>query len=170
VSWLVKLTSVWPPDDLQFWGFYERDWTSVYSQSSGAVWKSRWPSWAPVRNKPTVSVDVKQHFNHLFTLFPIRAVTWPPTLDNLFVTLHTSWWKNKSGVWWTDCQMWWPCYCTEKGHDRVSRVGFLGSYGGCQQFSACKECCWKVFTKIAKSVITRSPYTMYMSLLYHIIF
>ena len=23
--------------------------------------KSRWPSWAPVPNKPTVSVDVKQH-------------------------------------------------------------------------------------------------------------
>ena len=32
-------------------------------QSSGAVWKSRWPSWAPVPNKPTVSVAVKQHFN-----------------------------------------------------------------------------------------------------------
>ena len=32
-------------------------------QNSGAVWNSRWPSWAPVRNKPTVSVDVKQHFN-----------------------------------------------------------------------------------------------------------
>ena len=32
-------------------------------QSSEAVWKSRWPSWAPVPNKPTVSVDVKQHFN-----------------------------------------------------------------------------------------------------------
>ena len=32
-------------------------------QSSGAVWKSRWTSWAPVPNKPLVSVDVKQHFN-----------------------------------------------------------------------------------------------------------
>ena len=31
--------------------------------NSGAVWKWRWPSWAPVPNKPTVSVDVKQHFN-----------------------------------------------------------------------------------------------------------
>ena len=30
-------------------------------ECSGAVWKSRWPSWAPVPNKPTVSVDVKQH-------------------------------------------------------------------------------------------------------------
>ena len=30
-------------------------------QSSRAVWKSRWPSWAPVPNKPTVSVDVKEH-------------------------------------------------------------------------------------------------------------
>ena len=29
--------------------------------SSGAVRKSRWPSWAPVPKKPTVSVDVKQH-------------------------------------------------------------------------------------------------------------
>ena len=36
-------------------------------QSSRAVWKSRWPSWAPIPNKPTVSVDVKQHStNHLF--------------------------------------------------------------------------------------------------------
>ena len=31
--------------------------------SAGAVWKSRWSSWAPVPDKPTVSVDVKQHFN-----------------------------------------------------------------------------------------------------------
>ena len=30
-------------------------------RSSGAVWKSRWPFWVPVPNKPTVSVDVKQH-------------------------------------------------------------------------------------------------------------
>ena len=44
-------------------------------QSSGAVWKSRWPSWAPVPNKPTVSVDVKQHFNipH-FLESPFRSV------------------------------------------------------------------------------------------------
>ena len=34
-------------------------------QSSGAVWKSRWTSWAPVPNKPAVSVDVKQHFNNI---------------------------------------------------------------------------------------------------------
>ena len=31
------------------------------SQSLKAVWKSRWTSWAS--DKPTVSVDVKQHFN-----------------------------------------------------------------------------------------------------------
>ena len=37
-------------------------WT-VVSRSSGAVWKSRSPSWVPVSNKLTVSVDVKQHFN-----------------------------------------------------------------------------------------------------------
>ena len=34
-------------------------------QRSGAVWKSRWTSWAPVPNKLTVSVDVKQHFNQV---------------------------------------------------------------------------------------------------------
>ena len=32
-------------------------------QGSAAVWKSRWPSWAPVPNKPTVSADVKQQLN-----------------------------------------------------------------------------------------------------------
>ena len=30
-------------------------------QQSSAVWKLRWPSWLPVHDKPTVSVDVKQH-------------------------------------------------------------------------------------------------------------
>ena len=34
-------------------------------QSSGAVWKSRWPSSAPVPNKPTISVDIKQTLNQL---------------------------------------------------------------------------------------------------------
>ena len=38
--------------------------TTEVIQRSGAVWKSRWPSCAPVPNKPTVSVDVKQHFNN----------------------------------------------------------------------------------------------------------
>ena len=37
---------------------------SLVARSSGAVWKSRWTSWAPVLNKPTVSVDVKQHLNN----------------------------------------------------------------------------------------------------------
>ena len=27
--------------------------------------KVRWPSWAPVLNKPTVSVDVKQHSTNI---------------------------------------------------------------------------------------------------------
>ena len=35
----------------------------IFLQSSGAVWKSRWTSWAPVPNKPMVSMDVKQHFS-----------------------------------------------------------------------------------------------------------
>ena len=38
-----------------------RAWT--LAQSSVAVWNSRWPSWAPVPNRPTVSVVVKQHFD-----------------------------------------------------------------------------------------------------------
>ena len=43
--------------------------TASEEQSSGAVWKSRWTSWAPVPNKPTVSVDVKQHFNRLLAFW-----------------------------------------------------------------------------------------------------
>ena len=34
---------------------------ALHTQSSGDVWKLRWTSWAPVPNKPSVSVDVKQH-------------------------------------------------------------------------------------------------------------
>ena len=37
------------------------------------MWKSRWPSWAPVPNKPTVSVDVKQHFNNEDVL-PVQSI------------------------------------------------------------------------------------------------
>ena len=33
----------------------------AWKQSSWAVWRSRWMSWAPVPNKLMVSVDVKQH-------------------------------------------------------------------------------------------------------------
>ena len=50
-------------------------------QSSGAVWKSRWTSWAPVPNKPAGCVDVKQHFNQrrkleaLMLLKPRKAAT-----------------------------------------------------------------------------------------------
>ena len=35
----------------------------VWSEFTSCV-KVTWTSWAPVPNKPTVSVDVKQHFNH----------------------------------------------------------------------------------------------------------
>ena len=35
--------------------------------------KSRWTSWAPVPNKPTVSVDVKQHFNHFVFFYLLKA-------------------------------------------------------------------------------------------------
>ena len=42
-------------------------------QSSGAVRKSRWTSWAPIPNKPMVSVDVKQHFNQHAKLCTIKC-------------------------------------------------------------------------------------------------
>ena len=35
-------------------------------QSSGAVWKWRWTSWAPVPNKLSVSVDEKQQWTQFF--------------------------------------------------------------------------------------------------------
>ena len=44
-------------------------WPMTSLQSSGAVWKSRWLSWSPVPNKPTVSVDVKQHFIANFIIY-----------------------------------------------------------------------------------------------------
>ena len=36
--------------------------TTLSPQSPGAVWKSRWPSWAPRPMSLMVSVDVKQHW------------------------------------------------------------------------------------------------------------
>ena len=41
---------------------------------SGAVWKTSWPSWVPVPNKPMVYVDVKQHdSDHLLLEWPRRC-------------------------------------------------------------------------------------------------
>ena len=62
-------------------------------QSSGAVWESRWPSWAPVPNKPTVSVDVKQHLTAYrpkgtWTYLPIQ---WPERCVSV---------KHISGMWY----------------------------------------------------------------------
>ena len=39
---------------------------------------SRWPSWAPVPNKPTVSVDVKQQLTNHDSMEKVqrRAATW----------------------------------------------------------------------------------------------
>ena len=57
-------------------------WNSV-PQSSGAAWKSRWPCWAPVPNKPTVSVDVKQHSTHSAPPPPPPPPYPPPLLTFL---------------------------------------------------------------------------------------
>ena len=38
---------------------------SLIKQIAGALWKSRWTSWAPDPNSPYVSVDVKQHSKKL---------------------------------------------------------------------------------------------------------
>ena len=45
-------------------------------QSSVAVWKSRWPSWAPVPNKRTVPVDVKKHFSEVPTSLTLFFWRW----------------------------------------------------------------------------------------------
>ena len=69
---------------IHFWfGQPRRDicrifWTRALrngGQSSGAVWKSRWTSWAPVPNKPTVSVDGKQHSTNNIIMCVDRP--WP---------------------------------------------------------------------------------------------
>ena len=52
------------------------------------MWKSRWPSWVPVPNKPTVSVDVKQHCNQLLLLFTLTGSLKTYTLPSL--ALHSN--------------------------------------------------------------------------------
>ena len=67
-SWHLPLTSLKTLLHEPFRSYGLRRTVRIWiSRSSGVVWKSRWPSWAPVPNKPTVSVDVKQHSTNLFT-------------------------------------------------------------------------------------------------------
>ena len=68
-------------------------------QSSGAVWKSRWLSWAPIPNKPMVSVDIKQHSTKctfeevdgktLIAVLNVAALTW----------WSTTWWRCLWSLW-----------------------------------------------------------------------
>ena len=67
--------------------------TRKYRQCSGAVLKWRWPSRAPVPNKPTVSVDVKQHFN-------INTVSPPPPLSPHPSHTHTHTKKKRKKAGW----------------------------------------------------------------------
>ena len=46
-------------EDMRVWSHCQIQ--CLHNRSLGAVWKSRWSSWAPVPNKPMVSVDIKQH-------------------------------------------------------------------------------------------------------------
>ena len=54
--------------------------SELQSELRSCVWESRWTSWAPVPNKPTVSVDVKQHFNQL--QMPIQLILQTVTTVN----------------------------------------------------------------------------------------
>ena len=95
--------------------FTTNSWSSPYMvalalcvrHSSEAVWKWRWTFWAPVPNKPTVSVNVKQHFNF------VSGLCWPPTfgLSSFLqsVAMDVRICKYKSMVWpngiWGDPQV-----------------------------------------------------------------
>ena len=54
-AWIKSLHSVSDISQL-----YKSTVTNYDCQSSGSVWKSRWLSWAPIPNKPTVFVDVTE--------------------------------------------------------------------------------------------------------------
>ena len=64
------------------------------SQNSGAVWKSRWPSWDPVPSKPTVSVMVTVYVKLELKPSELRscvevevAVLGSPSLISLMVSV-----------------------------------------------------------------------------------
>ena len=54
---------------------------------------SRWPSWAPVPNKSTVSVDVKQHLRHKCELSVTSSVSETHLIDN-----YGNGWKKDSAL------------------------------------------------------------------------
>ena len=68
-----------PPFSFLFYSFV-LGFCCLFFQSLGAVRKSRWPSWAPVPNKPTVSVDIKQHSTNKVFLSVCRR-GWPSVLS-----------------------------------------------------------------------------------------
>ena len=79
--------------NLQFLWTQSNSSTNFPCQSSRAEWKSRWTAWASVPNKPTFSVDVKQHFS--YTSIDLYGWTERPHWDrmrHIVPTLHPQAW------------------------------------------------------------------------------
>ena len=69
------------------------------------MWKSRWTSRAPIPNKPTVSVDVKQHFNNNNSNVP-RGLSDLQESENRSLTCwHSSEEEVRSTVLWRPSSM-----------------------------------------------------------------
>ena len=67
------------------------------SQSSGAGWKSRWPSWAPR------AVDVKQHWTmltHWSQFVPNTSTRHPRTLNSTSSSNEWSWSRKMINQFW----------------------------------------------------------------------
>jgi len=79
--------------------------SSVFSQSSGAVWKLRWPSWAPRPNEPYGFCGRKATLNRAHVLvkvfFPNNYVN--PTSGTLSSTSPSS---SSSSVWCLTSTVW----------------------------------------------------------------
>ena len=83
------------------------------SQSSGAVWKSMWPSWAPRLHQwlsLMVSVDVKQHWTmhtHCRSQFvPHMSTRHPRTLSSTSSSVISKGQSSAAAVWrssWPSC-------------------------------------------------------------------
>ena len=72
----------------------KRTWNKRKIQSSGAVWKSRWPSWAPRPNEPYGFCGRKATLNHAHALVSLSLIMMstrhPRTLSSTTSTTTSS--------------------------------------------------------------------------------
>ena len=104
-----------------FWSIQTAQGFPTWRQSSGAVWKSRRPSWAPRPNEPYGFCGRKATLNHAHALVTVCPEYVSPTSEDIklhiIIIIIITYLTRKQQTAGSHCVRWWP------SHQRPVMVG-----------------------------------------------